>query len=135
MFRTRIRSVLKKRVSVPDASSTAWPFFGGARLATRQSNLGAFGAELQVMFPSFTLFSSGINLGSSVGSFSKCEMRVVEIISTLCNNFLRFEDVTHPPFAERRALAVCVFELTGGRGFAPNVRAANEWMRGTMTKG
>jgi hypothetical protein len=43
-------------------------------------------------------------------------------------------DVRHPPFAERRALAFCVFEMTSGRGFAPNVRAANEWMCGTVTK-
>jgi hypothetical protein len=39
-------------------------------------------------------------------------------------------DVRHPPFAERRALAFCVFEMTRGRGFAPNERVANEWMRG-----
>jgi hypothetical protein len=43
-------------------------------------------------------------------------------------------DVRHAPFAERRALAFCVFEMTRGRGFAPNSRAANEWMRGSETK-
>ncbi len=43
-------------------------------------------------------------------------------------------DVRHPPFAERRALAFCVFDLTRGRGFAPNERAANEWMRWRETK-
>jgi hypothetical protein len=42
--------------------------------------------------------------------------------------------VRHPPFAERRAPSFCVFEMTSGRGFAPNVRAANEWMCGTVTK-
>ena len=37
-------------------------------------------------------------------------------------------DVEHSQIVERRAPAFCVFEMTIGRGFAPNVRAANEWM-------
>ena len=41
----------------------------------------------------------------------------------------------HPPFAERRVLAFWVFEMTRGRGLAPEVRAANEWMRRTVTTG
>jgi hypothetical protein len=45
------------------------------------------------------------------------------------------KDVRHPPSAERRTIALCVSEMTGGRGFAPNVRAANEWMRGTVATG
>jgi hypothetical protein len=43
------------------------------------------------------------------------------------------KSVRHPPFAERRVPSYCVFEMTSGRGFAPNVRAANEWMCGTVT--
>jgi hypothetical protein len=35
----------------------------------------------------------------------------------------------------RRTIALCVLEMTRGRGFAPSVRAANEWMRGTVAKG
>jgi hypothetical protein len=45
------------------------------------------------------------------------------------------KDVRHPPSAERRTIALCVLEMTRGRGFAPNVRAANEWMRGSVAKG
>ncbi len=32
-------------------------------------------------------------------------------------------------------LAFCLFEMTGGRGFAPNERAANGWMWTRVTKG
>jgi hypothetical protein len=49
--------------------------------------------------------------------------------------FVSGGDGRHPPLAESRALAFWVFEMTRGRGFAPNVRAANEWMRGTLTEG
>jgi hypothetical protein len=42
--------------------------------------------------------------------------------------------VRHPPFAERRVRSFCVFEMTSVRGIARNVRAANEWMCGTVTK-
>ena len=41
----------------------------------------------------------------------------------------------HPPSAERRTIALCVLEMTRGRSFAPNVRAANERMRGTVANG
>ena len=44
-------------------------------------------------------------------------------------------EIHDPHFAERRALAFCVFGMTSGGGFAPNVRAANEWMRWTVAKG
>jgi hypothetical protein len=37
-------------------------------------------------------------------------------------------------FAERQALAFYVYQMIRGSGLAPNERAANEWMRGTITK-
>jgi hypothetical protein len=43
-------------------------------------------------------------------------------------------DVRYPPSAERRTIASSVLEMTRGRGLAPNVRAANEWTRGTVAK-
>jgi hypothetical protein len=56
-------------------------------------------------------------------------------VRDLCVFEIQKGDVGHPPLAERQALPFCVFEMTRGRGFAPNARVANEWMPGTITKG
>ena len=55
--------------------------------------------------------------------------------ATLVLTNAKLRDARHPPNAERRALAFCVFEKTRGRVFVPNVLAANGWMRGTVAKG
>ena len=62
-----------------------------------------------------------------------CLLRVRRMSDT--HRLPSVEDVRHAPVAERRALAFRVFEMTRGRGFAPNERAANEWMRGPWGKG